>query len=117
MGEFASSHNSLIDSHNEQSNEVDWLKAKVADLEDRSWRNNVKVRCIPEAIQPVQLRQYATDFIKEFLPDVPDSEIVIHRIHRLPKPAFSAENIPGDVLMQVHYYHIKDQFMIALRKN
>lgn len=30
MGEFASSYNSLVDAHNEQSDQVDWLKAKIA---------------------------------------------------------------------------------------
>lgn len=56
MSEFASSHNSLIDAHNDQSNDVTWLKAKVADLEHRSKRNNVKIRGVPEAVQPVQLQ-------------------------------------------------------------
>lgn len=43
MGEHASSYNLLVDAHNDQSDEVTWLKAKVADLEDRSRRNNLKL--------------------------------------------------------------------------
>lgn len=42
MGEYASC-NSLVDSHNDQSDEVIGLKAKVADLEDRSRWNNIKL--------------------------------------------------------------------------
>lgn len=57
MGEFATSHYSLINAHNNQSDEVVWLKAKVADLEDRSCRNNVKIRGIPETITSAQLRE------------------------------------------------------------
>lgn len=49
MGEYASSYNSLVDAHNDQSEEVAWLKAKVTDLEHRSHRNNVKLRGIPES--------------------------------------------------------------------
>lgn len=35
MGDFASSHNTLIDAHNDHSDDITWLKAKVADLKDR----------------------------------------------------------------------------------
>lgn len=44
MGEFAPFHNSLIDAHNDRNDKVTWLKAKIADLVDRSCRNNVKIR-------------------------------------------------------------------------
>lgn len=36
MRECATSHNSRIDAHNDQSDEVAWLKAKVGILEDHS---------------------------------------------------------------------------------
>lgn len=36
MCDFAESHNTLVDAHNDQSDDITWLKAKVADLEDRS---------------------------------------------------------------------------------
>lgn len=39
MDDFASSHNSLVDFHNDQSDGITWLRAKVADLEDTSSRN------------------------------------------------------------------------------
>lgn len=39
MGEFASSHNFLL-----------WLKAKIADFEDRSHRNNVKICGVPKLL-------------------------------------------------------------------
>lgn len=43
MGEFAASHNILIDAHSEQDDEMEKLKAKLAEKEDRSRRNNVKL--------------------------------------------------------------------------
>lgn len=42
--------NELVDAHNERDDEISWLKAKVADLEDRSRWNNVKIRGIPESV-------------------------------------------------------------------
>lgn len=42
---------------------------------------------------------------------------MIERIHHLLKPSFLADNIPREVLIWVHFYHIKDQFMAAFHKN
>lgn len=117
MGDFAASHNTLIDAHNDQSDEITWLRSKVADLEDRSRRNNIKIRGVPENVLPPQLQQYAQDLIQTFLPNIPDNEIYIDRIHRLPKPAHLPDNIPRDVLMRVHFYQTKEQLMSAFRKN
>lgn len=83
--------------------------AQVADLEDRSQRNNVKIQGVPETILPAQLHQYACDLIKQFLPSVPETEMHVDRIHRLPKPSHLQDNIPQDVRMQVHFYHVKKE--------
>lgn len=59
MGEFASSHNNLIDAHNDQEDEMENLKTKVADIEDHSRQNNMKLRGVPESIQNAHFNQYA----------------------------------------------------------
>lgn len=38
------SFNTRVDAHNQHSDEILWFKDKVADLEDRSRRNNLKLR-------------------------------------------------------------------------
>lgn len=48
MGEFEDTFNTMVEAHNDHDDEISWLKAKVADLEDRSIRNNLKIRWIPE---------------------------------------------------------------------
>lgn len=50
MDEFASSHNTLIDAHNDEKDELEKLKGKVADLEDCLRQNNVKLRGVPEFV-------------------------------------------------------------------
>lgn len=94
--------------HNDQDEEMGKLKAKV---EDCSWRNNVKLRGVPESVQNVQLNQYACYIICTILLSIPDSEIVIDRTCCLPKPSYLLDNIPRDVIMRVHFYHVKDQLM------
>lgn len=77
--DFASSHNTLIDAHNDHADDITWLKTKVAELEDGSRRNNVKIRGITEVILPAQLQHYARDLIKVFLPSLPESEMTVDR--------------------------------------
>lgn len=55
MGEFASTVNDLIDRHEERDDNMEGMKAKLADTEDRSRCNNLKIREVPEMVQQVQL--------------------------------------------------------------
>lgn len=100
MGEYAASYNTLVDAHNDQSDEVTCLKAKVADLKNRSHRSNVKLHGIPETMLSAQLNQYTQDFMAACLPSVPASELITDGIHRLPKQPYLSDNVPRDVLMQ-----------------
>lgn len=114
---YATSYNSLVDAHNDQSEKVTWLRAKVADSEGRSRRNNIKIRGIPETTQTSQLKKYTCDLMKVYLPTLSDSDLTVDRIHCLPKPSHFLDNIPREVLMQVHFFHTKEQFMIAFHKS
>lgn len=42
MGEFTANFNDLVDAHSERNDEVEWIKAKLAGLEDCSKLNNIK---------------------------------------------------------------------------
>lgn len=44
--------------------ELAWLKVKVADLEDRSHHNNIKVRGISELVPQAQLAHYVQYLLK-----------------------------------------------------
>lgn len=105
-----------IDAHNDEDDELEKLKAKVLHIEDHSRWNNIKLRGVSESVQNTQLNQYACDLICTVLPGISASEIVIDRIHPLPKPFYLPDNIPRDVIMRVHLYHVKDQFIFNFRK-
>lgn len=110
--QFVNLHSHTTDAHNDQDDELEKLKAKVAHIVDRSRWNNVKLRGVPESVQNTQLNQYACDLICMALPSIIASEIVIYRIHCLPKPFYLPDNIPRDIIiMRVHFYLLKDQLM------
>lgn len=48
MGEFASTINNLVDAQEWDEDEMEGIKAKMADMEDRRRRNNLKIRGVPE---------------------------------------------------------------------
>lgn len=115
MGEFATTFNELVDSHNAKEEDMEWMRAKIADLEDRSRRNNLKIRGIPESVSQEKLTEYVQTIFKTAPPDLSDNELIIDRIHRLPKPPHLPDKIVRDVLMRVHFYHVKERFLRTVR--
>lgn len=116
MGEFSTAHNSLVDSHNQLEDELDALKAKLADLEDRNRRNNVKFRGIPESVTTAELAPYLQGLIKAVLPTTTTHDLIIDRAHRLPKPKGLPETTPRDTIARIHFFHVKEDLMLTTRK-
>lgn len=98
MGEFTVAHNELVDTHNDTEGDMQSMKDKIADLEDRSRRNNIKLRGVEEAVTPAELRHYVQQFIATILPDTPDREEIVDRSYRLPKPKFYQKKSPEMLL-------------------
>ena len=117
MGDFAVAHNELVDAHDDAEGELQAMREKIADLEDRSRRNNLKLRGIDESVTPAELRIYVQHFIAAILPDIPEGEVIVDRAHRLPKPKFLPEKVPRDVIARIHFFHVKDDLMHFSRKN
>ncbi|CAH2325022.1 Hypothetical predicted protein [Pelobates cultripes] len=90
-------------------------ETKIADIEDRSRRNNIRLRGVPEEIGPQDLTAFAVELFKAILPDIPADMFLLDRIHRLPRPQHLPPTASRDVLMRLHYYHIKDQILRAHR--
>lgn len=53
IGEMTTTINDLVEALDENIEEHAWLIAKIADLEDRSRKNNLELRGIPEVIQKI----------------------------------------------------------------
>lgn len=115
IGDMTLTVNDLVDAHEENLTENEWIKSKIADLEDRSRRNNLKLRGVPETVQPADLKPYALQLFKAILPDTPDIELTIDRIHRVPKPSFLPASVPRDVIMKIHFFHTKELILTKAR--
>lgn len=62
------------------------MKDKLADMEDRSRRNNIKLRGIPETVSKPELLPYVTDLYKLLLPEEQVAHLLVETIHRIVKP-------------------------------
>ena len=72
MSDLYTAHNELINVYTEHDNELHLIKLKLADLEDRSHRNNIKFCNIPESIQQPDLVQYLQALMSSIVPDQSD---------------------------------------------
>lgn len=80
MGEFSEAHNSLVDAHNNLEDDMESLATKLADLEDRNRRNNLKFRGVPESVLPSELTSYIQRLIKAVLPATTTHDLIIEPI-------------------------------------
>lgn len=56
-----------MDAHDEREADTEWIKAKLADIEDRSRRNNLKTSGNPESVQQSDPCLYASTMFKALI--------------------------------------------------
>lgn len=111
MSEYTSSFNTLVDVHTAQNENITWMTDEIADLEDRSRRNNIRLRGIPEYAPATQLHHHIQDLFSALASSLSTQDLAVDRIHRVPKPSFLPGEIPRDVMLRVHFYHVKEQLL------
>lgn len=79
-------------------------------------RNNVKFKGISESVQVADLNVYLHQLLRNHILAAINYELTIKRAHRLPTPKFLAKVMPRDIIAKIHFFHIKEQAMIASRK-
>ncbi|XP_069610866.1 gastrula zinc finger protein XlCGF53.1-like [Ranitomeya imitator] len=109
LGELEKAHAFSLKEQSDSKSEISQLKLKLADLEDRSRRNNVKIRGISEDISPIKLPEFVKGIFRRMIPNLSDTDIIIDCIHRLPMPPSVPKDLPRDVIMKIHFYHIKEE--------
>lgn len=105
------SHKATIDDLGERVDHVETKMSefsKIADIEDRNRRNNIKITGIPESVSNSEVTVYFQQVMITLLHPASKHDLIIDRAHRLPKPKNVAAAAPQDVIMRVHFYHIKE---------
>ncbi|OCT92681.1 hypothetical protein XELAEV_18015743mg [Xenopus laevis] len=73
------------------------LQSHLDDQENRSRRNNIRIKGLPESGKP------------------PDGDIVIDRAHRELRPRDPNSDIPRDIICRIHFYNVKEALMLKAR--
>ncbi|CAH2220656.1 Hypothetical predicted protein [Pelobates cultripes] len=93
------SHLDLVETVKELQKQVHQQAEKLAEAEDRSRRNNLRIRGIPDNIDSQELHSYFQTMVKSALPNVKNTDLLLDRIHRLPKPGNAPPAAPKDVIV------------------
>lgn len=107
MGEYANTTDDLVDANESKEDDLEVIKAKMADTGDTSRSHKVKIRGVLEFVQQQDLRNYVSQLFNTVMPDMSALVRTVDRIHRLPKPTYFSDNIPRNVILRFHFYHAK----------
>ncbi|CAH2292769.1 Hypothetical predicted protein [Pelobates cultripes] len=86
------------------------------DLRNRTCQNNIRVRGIPEAVTVELLPDTLQNVFTQLLPEATAAELLMDRAHRALRAPSAATTTLRDVIVQMHFYHIKDRLMKAARE-
>lgn len=88
--------------------------AKLADLEDRS-EHNIKFRGIPETVTQLFLYDFLYQLLCKLDQDAKEWEPITDRAHCIPNSAFLPEQTQHNIIVRIHFYHIKEKAMRTAR--
>ncbi|KAM9323765.1 nuclear factor NF-kappa-B p100 subunit [Gastrophryne carolinensis] len=81
------------------------------DDENRSCRNNIRIRGLPEVPENSNLRDTVTWIFNNVLDKPPGECIEIDRVHRALGPRSADPARPRDVVCRVHFFRVKEDIM------
>uniref|UniRef100_A0A803J2S0 L1 transposable element RRM domain-containing protein n=1 Tax=Xenopus tropicalis TaxID=8364 RepID=A0A803J2S0_XENTR len=88
------------------------MQDNLEDQENRSRRNNIRIRGLPDVIQ--NLQEEIPQLLKSIVPDITDSQLLMDRVHRALGPRREGAP-PKDIIARLHYYSTKEAIMSASR--
>lgn len=94
-----------------QSQYLHNVRLQQDNLENRSRRNNLKIRGIPETTSAKELRPTVTVILNKILGRDSTADIELDRVHRIQGNAPLSDGRPRDTLCRVHFYIIKEEII------
>ncbi|CAH2300972.1 Hypothetical predicted protein [Pelobates cultripes] len=115
VDEHSAAHNCLAYKLQELTSNMEKQSNKLADLEDRLRRNNLRFRGIPEKVGNNDLDRYLQEVFLQLTPELHPDQLIIDRAHRLRRPAHLPTSSTRDVIARIHFFHAKERILRATR--
>ncbi|XP_018118745.1 uncharacterized protein LOC108716799 [Xenopus laevis] len=90
----------------------DDLLERLEDYENRSRRNNIRIRGLSEDVK--DLHTDIPALLATLVPEMPKTRLELDRVHRALGPRRDS-GIPRDIVLRFHYYASKETVMAAVR--
>ncbi|CAH2297317.1 Hypothetical predicted protein [Pelobates cultripes] len=104
-------HNTAATLTNKLLTHMTELELELEDISNRSRRNNLRIRGLPESIEEADLEKILIECFKHSLPAIPDHLWVVDRVHRALRARGPKNSPPRDVIMRLHYYKTKEAIL------
>lgn len=91
-----------------QDQQIDTLLCQVDDVENHSWRANIRIRGLPEATASRDIIPTLVDIFREIL-ELPASAPI--KIDRALRPPSQDVDNPRDIICKLHKFTLKDRIM------
>ncbi|CAH2326912.1 Hypothetical predicted protein [Pelobates cultripes] len=91
------------------------LEETNEDLNNKTRRNNIRVRGIPETISTDLLSDTLTEVFQNLLPEATAADLLMDQAHRALRAPSANAATARDIVVRLHFYHIKERIMRAAR--
>ncbi|KAG8551096.1 hypothetical protein GDO81_018459 [Engystomops pustulosus] len=99
-----------------QSSQLQTLSDHLDDLENHGRRNNIRVRGLPESIEPSAIHSSLQGLFNLVLGVPADTPLELDHEHRSLGPKSPDPNRPRDIICRVHRYQLKESIMNCARE-
>uniref|UniRef100_A0A8C5WGA6 LINE-1 type transposase domain-containing protein 1 n=1 Tax=Leptobrachium leishanense TaxID=445787 RepID=A0A8C5WGA6_9ANUR len=106
--ELSGAYNSLIDHSNAMSHKVDYLETQLEDLTNRSRRNNLRIRGLPERAEDDPLGDFIVAMLRPLAPELPDHAWELDRAHRALRARSATDERPRDIIIRFLHFSTKE---------
>lgn len=93
------------------------IQLQAEEAENRSRRNNIRIKGIPETVPASELRETVMTMLNKILENPLDTHIELDRVHRVPTMRYHAQITPRDIVCRVHFFRVKEDIIRAAWQN
>ncbi|CAH2322146.1 Hypothetical predicted protein [Pelobates cultripes] len=109
-------HNTATSYINKLSSRLTMAETTLDEIGNRSRRNNIRLRGLPEREGEGSLMEVVTAILKPLIPEVPEQQWHIERAHRALRQKRAEDKRPRDIIIKFLYFQTKEALMKRSRE-